>query len=78
LEAVPSSLLKGCNALQTLSLHGTFVTPDQLEQVEGFSKYNSRRQDKHTKQIQSNVMIGQKGLDDGLDYDKATLSVPSA
>lgn len=38
-----------------------------LFQIEGFQEFEARRKKKFDKQIDSNVMIGSKGLDEGLD-----------
>lgn len=36
-------------------------------QMEGFQEFEARRKKKFDKQIDSNVMIGSKGLDEGVD-----------
>ena len=35
--------------------------------MEGFQEFEARRKKKFDKQIDSNVMIGSKGLDEGVD-----------
>ncbi|KAL9314285.1 hypothetical protein ACSQ67_019737 [Phaseolus vulgaris] len=63
----PLNLLKDCKALQNISLHGNPISMDQLQQMEGFQEFEARRKKKFDKQIDSNVMIGSKGLDEGVD-----------
>eukprot|EP00959_Pyramimonas_sp_CCMP1952_P013200 278620-Pyramimonas_sp.AAC.1 len=41
---------------------------DTPTQVPGWNEYEARRQGKHTKQINSNVMLPSHGFDDGLDH----------
>jgi hypothetical protein len=36
-------------------------------QMDGFQEFEARRKKKFDKQIDSNVMIGSKGLDEGVD-----------
>lgn len=38
-----------------------------LSQMEGFQEFEARRRKKFDKQIDSNVMISSKGLDEGVD-----------
>ncbi|KAG0478250.1 hypothetical protein HPP92_012969 [Vanilla planifolia] len=64
---LPQNLLKCCQALQNLSLHGNVITMDQLQQMEGFEEFEQRRRKKFDKQINSNVLMNSKGLDEGLD-----------
>ncbi|XXG55598.1 hypothetical protein AAC387_Pa03g3228 [Persea americana] len=64
---IPSNLLKDCKALQNISLHDNPISMDQFQQIEGFQEFEARRKKKFDKQIDSNVMIGSKGLDEGLD-----------
>lgn len=37
-------------------------------QMEGFQEFEARRKKKFDKQIDSNVMISSKGLDEGVDH----------
>ncbi|KAG0449999.1 hypothetical protein HPP92_027112 [Vanilla planifolia] len=67
LNNLPQNLLKCCQALQNLSLHGNVITMDQLQQMEGFEEFEQRRRKKFDKQINSNVLMNSKGLDEGLD-----------
>ncbi|CAA3032321.1 plant intracellular Ras-group-related LRR 7 [Olea europaea subsp. europaea] len=64
---VPPDLLKECKSLQNISLHGNPIVMDQFQQMEGFQDFESRRKKKFDKQIDSNVMISSKGLDEGVD-----------
>ncbi|KAG2399001.1 Plant intracellular Ras-group-related LRR protein [Vigna angularis] len=67
-KQAPRNLLKDCKALQNISLHGNPISMDQLQQMEGFQEFEARRKKKFDKQIDSNVMmIGSKGLDEGVD-----------
>ncbi|KAI7746189.1 hypothetical protein M8C21_016267, partial [Ambrosia artemisiifolia] len=67
LKQIPPSLLKECKTLQNISLHGNPISMDQFQQMEGFHEFEDRRKKKFDKQIDSNVMIGSKGLDEGVD-----------
>ncbi|XP_077211439.1 leucine-rich repeat (LRR) family protein [Tasmannia lanceolata] len=64
---IPHNLLKECKALQNISLHDNPISMDQFQQMEGFQEFEARRKKKFDKQIDSNVMIGSTGLDEGLD-----------
>ncbi|KAG7023222.1 Plant intracellular Ras-group-related LRR protein 7 [Cucurbita argyrosperma subsp. argyrosperma] len=64
---LPSNLLKDCKALQKVSLHGNPILMDQFQQMDGFEDFEARRKKKFDKQIDSNVMISSKGLDEGVD-----------
>ncbi|KAB2628016.1 plant intracellular Ras-group-related LRR protein 7-like [Pyrus ussuriensis x Pyrus communis] len=64
---IPTNLLKDCKALQNISLHGNPISMDQFQQMEGFQEFEARRKKKFDKQIDSNVMISSKGLDEGVD-----------
>nr|AMM42819.1 LRR-RLK [Vernicia fordii]AMM43023.1 LRR-RLK [Vernicia montana] len=64
---IPSNLLKDCKALQNISLHDNPISMDQFQQMEGFEEFEARRKKKFDKQIDSNVMISSKGLDEGID-----------
>ncbi|KAG5049610.1 hypothetical protein JHK85_010713 [Glycine max] len=66
-KQIPLNLLKDCIALQNISLHGNPISMDQFQQMEGFQEFEARRKKKFDKQIDSNVMIGSKGLDEGVD-----------
>ncbi|GJS22003.1 plant intracellular Ras-group-related LRR protein 7 [Tanacetum coccineum] len=67
LRNIPPSLLKSCKTLQNISLHDNPISMDQFQSMEGFQEFEARRKKKHDKQIDSNVMIGSKGLDEGVD-----------
>ncbi|XP_043687077.1 plant intracellular Ras-group-related LRR protein 7 isoform X1 [Telopea speciosissima] len=64
---IPQNLLKECKSLQNISLHYNPISMDQFQQMEGFLEFEERRKKKFDKQIDSNVMIGSKGLDEGVD-----------
>ncbi|KAJ4841432.1 Plant intracellular Ras-group- LRR protein 7 [Turnera subulata] len=64
---IPSNLLKDCKALQNISLHENPISMDQFQQMEGFLEFEGRRKRKFDKQIDANVMISSKGLDEGVD-----------
>ncbi|CAL0319639.1 unnamed protein product [Lupinus luteus] len=66
-KQIPSTLLKDCKVLQNLSLHGNPISMDQFQQMDGFEEFEVRRKKKFDKQIDSNVMISSKGLDEGVD-----------
>ncbi|KAM2076407.1 hypothetical protein ACFX1T_039155 [Malus domestica] len=66
-KKIPTNLLKDCKALQNISLHGNPISMDQFQQMEGFQEFEARRKKKFDKQIDSNVMISSKGLDEGID-----------
>ncbi|CAJ2639288.1 plant intracellular Ras-group-related LRR protein 7 [Trifolium pratense] len=66
-KQIPLNLLKDCKALQNISLHGNPISMDQFQQMDGFQEFEERRKKKFDKQIDSNVMIGSKGLDEGVD-----------
>ncbi|CAB4281094.1 unnamed protein product [Prunus armeniaca] len=67
-KQIPTNLLKDCKALQNISLHGNPISMDQFQQMEGFQEFEARRKKKFDKQIDSNVMISSKGLDEGVDH----------
>lgn len=67
LRQLPGMLLKECISLQSLSVHGNSLTMDQLQQMEGFQEYEGRRKKKFDKQIDANVFLGSKALDEGVD-----------
>ncbi|KAL5146514.1 Plant intracellular Ras-group-related LRR protein 7 [Glycine soja] len=66
-KQIPLNLLKDCKALQNISLHANPISMDQFQLMEGFQEFEARRKKKFDKQIDSNVMIGSKGLDEGVD-----------
>ena len=67
IEAVPPEVLLRCSALQQLSLHNNPITAASLEATEGYPEFEQRRRTKFDKQIAAGVLIGPKGLDDGVD-----------
>lgn len=67
IEGVPPGVLQRCAALQTLSLHGNPITPATLEATEGYADFEARRRTKFDKQLAHGVLLGAKGLDEGVD-----------
>lgn len=67
LNQMPLNLLRECKSLQTISLHGNPISMDQFQQMDGFKDFETRRKQKFDKQIDSNVIISSKGLDEGVD-----------
>uniref|UniRef100_A0A7S0R2H1 Uncharacterized protein n=1 Tax=Chlamydomonas leiostraca TaxID=1034604 RepID=A0A7S0R2H1_9CHLO len=70
---VPAEVLEGCAALHTLSLHANPITPDTLQDNPAFQAFEARRQQKYNKVIAGGVLLGAKGMDEGVDR-KATRS----
>ncbi|KAL3637884.1 Plant intracellular Ras-group-related LRR protein 7 [Castilleja foliolosa] len=66
-KQIPQSLLKDCKSLQNISLHGNPISMEYFQQMEGFEEFEGRRKRKFDKQIDSNVMLNSKGLDEGVD-----------
>ncbi|KAK4773355.1 hypothetical protein SAY87_028374 [Trapa incisa] len=66
-KQIPSTLLRDCKSLQNISLHGNPILMGQFQQMEGFPEFEARRKKKFDKQIDSNVMISSRGLDEGVD-----------
>jgi len=75
-SGLPSQLLRGCGALSTLSLHGNPVTLDALEAVDGWADFDARQRAKQSKRVAGGVLIGARGLDDGLDHSTTRIVVP--
>ncbi|KAI5648270.1 hypothetical protein M9H77_34275 [Catharanthus roseus] len=61
---IPPNLLRECKSLQNILLHNNPISMDQFQQMEGFQEFEARRRKKFDKQIDSNVMISSKGLDE--------------
>ncbi|KAL6752608.1 hypothetical protein V8C86DRAFT_2752114 [Haematococcus lacustris] len=66
-STVPAELLLGCAALHTLSLHGNPITPDALQSNPAFDAFEKRRRQKYDRSIAGGVMLGSRGLDEGVD-----------
>ncbi|KAG8475794.1 hypothetical protein CXB51_032579 [Gossypium anomalum] len=66
-STIPPNILKDCKALQNFSLHDNPISMSQFQQMDGFEEFEARRKKKFDKQLDSNVMIGSKGLDEGVD-----------
>ncbi|KAG5522756.1 hypothetical protein RHGRI_034786 [Rhododendron griersonianum] len=58
---LPSSV---CNLIHLKSL---CLDNNKVKQMEGFQEFETRRRKKFDKQIDANVMISSKGLDEGVD-----------
>ncbi|WOL15559.1 hypothetical protein Cni_G24340 [Canna indica] len=69
IRQLPENLLKDCKALQNVSVHDNPISMDQFQQMGGFEEFEERRKKKYDKQIDSNVMMSSKGLDEGIDND---------
>mmetsp|Transcript_27168 Transcript_27168/g.43514 ORF Transcript_27168/g.43514 Transcript_27168/m.43514 type:complete len:198 (+) Transcript_27168:681-1274(+) len=65
---IRGDFLQGCTALHTLSLRGCPVDVEELRATQGYEGFEARRQANRSKQIHGQVMIGSRGLDDGLDH----------
>ncbi|XP_021733942.1 plant intracellular Ras-group-related LRR protein 7-like [Chenopodium quinoa] len=66
-KEMPATILRDCKILQSISLHNNPISMDQFQQMEGYQEFEQRRRKKFDKQIDSNVMINSKGLDQGVD-----------
>jgi hypothetical protein len=76
LSGVPEALLAGCSALTTLSLHGNPVTLEALQATPGWAAFDARQRGKQSKRVAGGVMLGARGLDDGLDHATTRIVVP--
>ncbi|KAK3249987.1 leucine-rich repeat-containing protein [Cymbomonas tetramitiformis] len=76
IREVPSSVFLGCVKLQTLSLHKNPINVAVLQKVDGYSTFVERVKQKHDKQIDGGVLLGSRGLDDGLDHETTRIVVP--
>lgn len=65
---VHGEVLRGCAALHTLSVRGCYIDVEELRATPGYGGFEARRQANRSKQIHGQVMIGSRGLDDGLDH----------
>lgn len=57
-----NGLISNCKFVQNLKNLLNIFT-----QMEGFQEFEARRRKKFDKQVDSNVMMGSKGLDEGVD-----------
>ncbi|PKU68299.1 LRR repeats and ubiquitin-like domain-containing protein [Dendrobium catenatum] len=64
---LPPKLFKDCKSMQNIALHSNPITSDQFQQMAGFVEFEERRKRKFDKQINSNVLMNSKGLDEGID-----------
>lgn len=68
---VPSEVLFGCASLQTLSLHGCPIRPDDLHETPGFKEFEERRKQKYDKVLAGGALLGTRGLDEGVTRETA-------
>mmetsp|Transcript_5339 Transcript_5339/g.11678 ORF Transcript_5339/g.11678 Transcript_5339/m.11678 type:complete len:290 (-) Transcript_5339:889-1758(-) len=64
---VPPAVFLNCMSLQTLALHGNPVNPEAVQETEGFQAFETRRQQKYNKVIAGGVLLGSRGMDEGMD-----------
>ena len=76
LRGVPAELLTGCGALVTLSLHGNPIELEALHATPGWAEFDARQRAKQSKRVAGGVMLGARGLDDGLDHATTRIIVP--
>ena len=73
LTTLPPELLTGCLSLSSLQLHDQ--TPplrlEALRELPGWDEVEKRTLGRNAKRVQGGVLIGSRGLDDGLDHDLA-------
>jgi len=67
IKDVPSEVLLHCVALNTLSLHGCPIKPDVLQANPAFDTFEKRRREKYDKVIAGGVLMGSRGMDEGVD-----------
>ena len=66
-ESVPAEIFSGCVALHTLSARAcSNLDIGALKSTPGYDEYERRRVDKHTKQIESRVLLDSARLDERL------------
>lgn len=70
IHAVPAEILRGCASLATLTLHNNSLTAEQLRETPGYSEMDARRRAKYDKQLESRVLLGRGGLDEGVDVEE--------
>lgn len=66
---LPSNLLSQCVSLQVLALHRNPITPQVLAATPGYEEFEQRRKAKFDKVVDSGVLLGAGGLDEGVDRD---------
>ncbi|KMT10726.1 hypothetical protein BVRB_5g113840 [Beta vulgaris subsp. vulgaris] len=66
-KQMPATILRDCKALQSISLHNNPISMEQFQQMDGYQEFEARRRKKFDKQIDSNVMMNSKGLEEGVD-----------
>jgi hypothetical protein len=76
ISTLPGEVLQGCTSLATLSLHDNPINITAMEQVPGWLDMEARIQGKNAKRVAGGVLLGDKGLDDGLDHALTRVVVP--
>jgi Leucine-rich repeat (LRR) protein len=70
IAAVPGEVLRFCENLQTLALHGCPITAAALEATDGFAEFEARRVRKWDKAVAAGVLLGAKtGLAEAADRE---------
>ena len=67
-RAVPAEVLRGCEELATLGLHGNPISLQELQALDGFDAFEERRRKKYDKKVDMSVM-GSEGFDQGADSE---------
>ena len=66
LRALPPEVFQGCASLHTLSLHDNPITAREVEDTPGYAQWEERRRAKFDKVVSSGVLLGARGLDEGV------------
>eukprot|EP00210_Caulerpa_lentillifera_P006501 g6210.t1 len=69
INEIQSSLLKGCQAMVMLSLHGNGIQLRNLRTLDGFDDYENRRRSYYDKKIDGDSMQINERFDEGIDND---------
>lgn len=67
IDGVPPAVLRYCEALQTLALHGNPVTLEALEATDGFAEFEARRVAKWDKSLAAGVLLGSTRMDEAAE-----------
>ena len=74
---LPAQLL-ACASLTTLSLHGCAgCSLEALEKLPGWAAFDARQRGKQSKRVAGGVLLGERGLDDGVDHRTTRIVVPN-
>ena len=65
---MPAEVLRGCEELATLGLHGNPISLQELQALDGFDAFEERRRKKYDKKVDMSVM-GSEGFDQGADSE---------